>query len=73
METDPLRMCELLVGLPDVEVVGVADWPSGLRIVVRSCKPRPSCACCGTVAHDHGRREVELIDLPVFGQPTWLV
>ncbi len=32
METDPTRMCELLVGLPDVEVVGVGEWPLWLRI-----------------------------------------
>ena len=25
-------MCELLVGLPDVNVVGVGDWPLFLRI-----------------------------------------
>ena len=25
METDPTRMCELLVGLPDVNVRGVRD------------------------------------------------
>ena len=26
METNPTRMCELLVGLPDVNVEGVGDW-----------------------------------------------
>ncbi len=36
METDPTRMCELLVGLPDVEVVGVGEWLSWLRIAVRT-------------------------------------
>ena len=73
METDPTRMCELLVGLPDVEVVGVGEWPSWLRIAVRTCRRRLACTGCGTAAHDHGRREVELIDLPVFGRPTRLV
>ena len=35
METDPTRMCELLVGLPDVNVLGVDDVTSGpLRIHV---------------------------------------
>jgi len=29
-------MCELLVGLPDVEVVGVGEWLSWLRIAVRT-------------------------------------
>ena len=27
LETDPTRMCELFVGSPDVDVVGVGDWP----------------------------------------------
>jgi hypothetical protein len=27
METNPTHMCELLVGLPDVNVIGVGDWP----------------------------------------------
>ena len=34
MESDPTRMCALLVGLPDVTVVGVGDWPHWLRIVI---------------------------------------
>ena len=27
-------MCALLVGLPDVSVVGVGEWPQWLRIVI---------------------------------------
>lgn len=73
METDPTRMCELLVGLPDAEVLGVGEWPSWLRIVIRPRRRRPSCAGCGASPHDHGRRPVELVDLPVFGRPTRLV
>ena len=34
METDATRMCALLVGLPDVRVVGVGEWPQWLRIVI---------------------------------------
>ena len=33
MEQDPTRMCELLVGLGDVDVVGVEDEPSGPLVV----------------------------------------
>lgn len=73
METDPTRMCELLVGLPAMAVVGVGEWPWWLRIVVRTRRERAACSGCGTPAHDHGRREVALIDLPVFGRPTRLV
>ena len=65
-------MCALLVGLPDVVVVGVGDWPAWLRITISIDADRPVCAC-GTTAHRHGVREVVLVDLPCFGRPTRLV
>jgi transposase len=64
-------MCALLVGLPDVVVIGVADWPLWLRVTVTADRQRPSCSCGGAV-HRHGVREVVLVDLPVFGRPTRL-
>jgi len=64
-------MCALLVGLPDVTVVGVGEWPSWLRVVITAECERLSC--CGRVAHRHGVREVVLVDLPVFGRPARLV
>src|SRR3954468_8745869 len=64
-------MCALLVGLPDVTVVGVGEWPLWLRIVIAVDAERPSC--CSRPAHRHGVREVELVDLPVFGRPARLV
>ena len=48
METEPTRMCALLVGLPDVTVLSVAEWPGWLRIVIARRVPRPSC--CGLAA-----------------------
>ncbi len=71
METDPTRMCALLVGLPDVTIVGVGEWPRWLRVVVTAECERPSC--CGRAAWCHGIRDVVLVDLPVFGRPTRLV
>lgn len=65
-------MCALLVGLPDVIVIGVDEWPRCLRVVVDTATPRPDCGCGGRV-HSHGAREVEYVDLPVFGRPTRLV
>jgi hypothetical protein len=65
-------MCALLVGLPDVAVVGVGEWPSWLRVVIATPGGRPRCSCGGTV-HRHGVREVMLVDLPVFGRPVRLV
>jgi transposase len=65
-------MCALLVGLPEVTVVGVGEWRRWLRIVIASNAQRPVCECGGR-PHGHGVREVELVDLPVFGRPTRLV
>ena len=74
METNPTRMCELLVGLPDVDVLAVEDVAGGpLRIHVRS---RPSvawCRECGSRASVKDRTTVTLVDLPCFGRPTRLV
>ena len=64
-------MCALPVGLPDVTVLGVGDWPAWLRIVIATEPAPPSC--CEVVAHGHGVRDVELVDLPVFGRPARLV
>jgi transposase len=71
LETEPTRMCALLVGLPDVTVLGVGDWPHWLRIVIVTELEAP--ACCEVLGHRHGLRDVELVDLPVFGRPTRLV
>jgi transposase len=65
-------MCALLVGLPDVVVVAVGEWPRWLRIVVTGVVEAPP-ECCGRTAWRHGVREVMLVDLPVFGRPTRLV
>lgn len=64
-------MCALLVGLPDVAVVGAGEWPTlaagrdrhaGLSTGVRLwCEPAPSRV-----------RQVDLVDLPVFGRPVRL-
>ena len=48
MECDPTRVCELLVGLGDVEVLGVDDDAGGpLRVHIRRRAPRPDCERCG--------------------------
>jgi transposase-like protein len=67
-------MCALLVGLPAVVVVGVGEWPSWLRIVIATTTALFGApTCCEVVAHRHGGRDVELVDLPVFGRPCRLV
>ncbi|MEP6665653.1 MAG: hypothetical protein ABJA81_04300 [Nocardioidaceae bacterium] len=54
LETDPTRMCALLVGLANVTILGVGEWPPWLQIEVETRLSRPDCAGCGTAAWDHG-------------------
>ena len=74
MEHDPTRMCELLVGLGDVEVLGVADGPGEpLGVHVRCRAARPACGGCGQRLWSDGERAVVLVDLRAFGRPVRLV
>ena len=74
MEYDPTRMCELLVGLGDVEVLSVGDEGGGpLRVHVRCRAARPPCGGCGGLLWSDGERAVVLVDLPAFGRPVRLV
>lgn len=75
MENDPTRMCELLVGLPDVNVRAVEDEGLGvpLRVHVESRLDQGWCRGCGARAAIKDRSAVTLVDLPCFGRPTRLV
>ena len=74
METDPTRMCEKLVGLGDVDLVGINDTGEGtpLRVVIRSRKPRPTCEACLGRVWSKGYRTAVLVDLPAFGRAVRL-
>ncbi|MEQ8716122.1 MAG: ISL3 family transposase [Acidimicrobiales bacterium] len=66
-------MCEVLVGLPDVKVLGVIDQLEGpliVRVETRGLTPR--CAGCGRPADLKDRDEVTHVDLPVFGRQAKL-
>jgi transposase len=74
VETDATRMCALLVGLPDVNVVGVEDREGlPLRVHVETVVSIAGCAGCGSRAWSKGRRPVALVDLAAFGRPAVLV
>lgn len=74
MERDATRVCELLVGLGDVEGLGVDDEAAEpLRVHIRRRAPRPACEVCGGPLWSDGEREVALVDLPAFGCPVVLV
>jgi len=71
VETDGRRMCEVLVGLGEVDLVGVEELPGGrLRVTIRSRGPRPVCVECGGMVWSKGDQSVRLVDLPAFGRPV---
>src|ERR1035437_944469 len=64
-------MCELLVGLPDVNVLGIDDvvgQPLQVHVELRSS--RTGCETCGVFAWVKDRPVVDLVGLPCFGRPT---
>jgi transposase len=74
VESDPTRVCELLVGLPAVTVLGVDDEHDAAIVVhVETRDARPSCATCAAESVIKDRPAVELVDLPCFGRATRLV
>ena len=75
METDATRMCALLVGLPDVNVLAVDDEnpAAPLRVHVETRVEVAGCAGCGTRAQLKDRRGVSLVDLAAFGRRAVLV
>jgi transposase len=67
-------MCALLVGLPDVAVLGVVDDAGRpLRVHVETAVAVTGCAACGSAARVKERAEVALVDLPAFGRAAVLV
>ena len=73
MESDAMRMCELLVGLPDVNVLGVEEANDRVTVVIETRGPRPLCLGCGATPKVKDRDPVLLVDLPVFGRPSRLL
>jgi hypothetical protein len=66
-------MCALLVGLPEVTVLGVDDRPGEpIGVHVEQASERPACMGCGTRPTVKDRDVVELADLPSFGRPARL-
>ncbi|MCA1701897.1 MAG: ISL3 family transposase [Actinobacteria bacterium] len=74
MEVDPTRMCELLVGLPAVSVLGIVDEVGGpVWVHIETRAGRPVCGDCGGAVVVKDRPVVALVDLPAFGRPARLV
>ena len=67
------RAVELLVGLPEVNVLEVVEPLVGrLEITVESRVAPPACPGCGERAWVKDRPVVELVDLTCFGRPVTL-
>jgi len=74
LEIDPTRICELLVGLPSVDVVGIEDVDDDpLKIHIRCRHLDRWCWECGSWSVRKDRPTQGLVDLPAFGRPTRLV
>ena len=74
MELNPTRMCELLVGLGEVTVLGVDRvTPDEVIVLIEPRVERPDCGRCGHGAWVKDRPEVPLVDLPCFDATTVLV
>jgi len=68
-------MCELLVGLGEVNVLGVLEGAEARPLVVRveSRCDQVRCPSCGARVQLKERSGVELVDLFSFGRPARLV
>ena len=72
LETDPKKVLKLVVGLPDVSVLGVNISGAVVDLHVEKLAELVCCPSCGAKARLKGWREVVLVDLPAFGKPTRL-
>ena len=72
LETDPKKVLELLVGLPEVSVLGVDCNRPVVDLHLEKVAEPVGCPTCGVLAQFKGWREVVLVDLQAFGKPTRL-
>jgi transposase len=70
VQLEPTSICRALVGLADVDVVGVIGWTVPMQVHIASTAPRPTCRSCGTAARVKQTLRRRLVDLPSFGRPV---
>jgi transposase len=74
LETDPAKVNELLVGLPNMTVLGAIRHPDeSVELHIQTNASVDGCTSCGSVATLKGWRVVALVDLPTFGSPVSLL
>ena len=71
MVTGSRRICQVLIGLGDVNVLDVTETVHRPEITIETRVERPSCAGCGGV-RVKDRALVRLVDLPCLGRSTVL-
>ncbi len=72
LQTDPRKMLERLVGLPEVMVLGLFADDERVELHIESISEQPGCHVCGVAAQAKGWREVRLVDLQFAGKPATL-
>ena len=74
MEVNATRICNILLGLPEVKVLGVDDQQGKpLAVYIECSRATPICSKCRRSARVKDRSLVELTDLPAFGRPVRLM
>ncbi len=74
MEKDSMRIAEIIVGLSDINLLGVEENNEGpLRIHIECRSMRPLCPTCGGRVHQNGLRVTEVVDLPAFGRNVFII
>ena len=73
MTSDPREIVEMLLGIPEVRVLGLIEDDVGLWVEVETTPEDANCASCGHAAVPNGRRVVEMKSRqPMFGRPLAL-
>jgi hypothetical protein len=69
---DGIAMVELLLGLPDMRVLGVAEGDGELVVTVETTAERAWCPACGVRAQAQDRSIRSVRDRSCFGRPVRL-
>ena len=70
--TDPKEALELVVGLPEIRVLGVIVGAPHVDLHIETLDALVGCPTCGVPAQRKGWREVVYVDMQGFGKPTRL-
>jgi transposase len=72
LETDPLRMAAIMLGLRDVNVLGIDEDEDGLVVDLEPASSPPQCPQCGKTLVVMGAENREVPGHSAFGRPTVL-